>query len=249
MNDFGLYGRNDLRDSAFKKIASTRAILPPEHKGWFGIRFSEPVRVGKRDPTGDDDRLVIALDENRDVSWAITKRGCEIAEMVEHNEKSWKTLGRMGTMRITPAPNLGESENVINGFHRRFSRGPTNMWISVQSRGLPQDLTLSWSHPQQFNEVTLTFDNLMQSHFEYPWGKKGRGTRVVDKLVKEYELHVWKNGAWKEIIRNKCNHNRFQIHTFKPVETNKLRLRVLSTHGEKGSARVLSNLRIQALTK
>jgi len=231
------YLRNDLRDSAFKRIATADTVLPPNYKGWVEIKFPVPVHVGQKDPASDDDRLLIVLDENRDVSWALATRSCEIAEMVEHSHYTaqWKMLEVLGTMRITPPPHLGEAENAVNGFHRRFSCGPTNMWISDPAQTFPQDLVLEWSQPQQFNQVTLTFDNLPRLIHEDPWEC---GKRAVDKLVKAYELYIWENGAWREIVREECNHHRFRIHAFNRVTTDKLLLKVLSTHGEKNSARV-----------
>jgi len=236
-DDFHIYGWNDLRDRVFKKITTVETILPAYFKGWYRIKFPKTFYLGEKDPVSDNDRLLIALNKNQHVSWAATTKTCEIAEMVEYSSHNtqWKTLGIMGTMRINLAPHLGEAENVINGFHRRFGHGPMNMWVSDPAQGFPQDITLSWSEPQKFNKVTLTFDNLPQHHHDNPWES---GKRVLDILAKAYILEVWKNGGWEEIIKEECNYHRFCTYTFKPVVTHKLRLRVLDTHGEKKSARV-----------
>jgi len=236
-DEFHTYRWNDLRDTAFNKITTVDAVLPSRYEGWYKIAFPESVHISEKDPVSDDDRVLIALDKNQNVSWAVAEKRSEIAEMVERSFHipEWKSLKAMGTMRITPAPHLGEAENVINGFHRRFSRAPTNMWISDPAQGLPQELVLSWQEAQEFSQVTLTFDNLPQHRHENPWES---GKRVLDMCIKEYELSVWKNDEWKEIIREECNYHRFRTHSFEPVVTNKLRLRILSTHGGKQSARV-----------
>jgi len=236
-DDFHTYGWDDLRDTMFKKITTVETIVPVCFEDWHRIEFSEPVYIGEKDPASDDDRLLIALEKNQNVSWATARRTCEVAEMVEHSPYTaqWRTLGVMGTMRISPVLPLGEAENLINGYHRRFSRGPTNMWISDPSQGFPQDIILSWSQPQKFNRVTLTFDNLPWHHHNNPWES---GKKVLDILVKAYTLDIWKNKEWEVMAKETCNRHRFRTHTFEQVVTDRLRLRILSTHGEKQSARV-----------
>jgi hypothetical protein len=157
--------------------------------------------------------------------------------MVEHGPQDtrWTPVGAMGTMRLTPAPRLGEAQNAANGFHRRFSRGPINAWLSHPASGLPQDLVLSWPEPQAFDHVTLTFDNLPPSRHENPWES---GRRVLDRCVRSYALSVWEGGSWREILREDDNYHRFRTHTFAPIVTDKLRLTIVSTHGEGWGARV-----------
>jgi len=239
MEEFERFGRNDLRDSAFAELASVPAIVPAGHEGWFAIAFPQPLAIGERDANLDDDRLVLALDVNEAVEWALTTRECLIAEMVEHSHFSpeWRPLKCMATLRVSPAPGLGEASNVINGFHRRISRGPLNMWMSDPIDGLPQDLMLSWSEPQAFDEVCLTFDNLARLRHELPWEC---GQRVLPILVESYELAAWQDGAWRTLATVSGNYHRFRRHHFAPVKADKLRLRVLAIHGgtAEASARV-----------
>ncbi|MFC1714208.1 FAD-dependent oxidoreductase [Candidatus Poribacteria bacterium] len=235
--DFHTFGWNDLRVDAFDRITTTDAILPPRYEGWYKIDFPESLHIGEKDAASDDDRVLIALGMNQNVSWAIAKRTCEIAEMVElnHLRPEWRQLGAMGAMKVNSAPHLGEAENVINGFHRRFSRAPTNTWLSDPTQGLPQDLVLSWPEACEFNQVTLTFDNLPRQRHENPWES---GKRVLGMCVKEYELAVWVDNRWKQIIKEECNYHRFCSHSFETIVTDKLRLRILDTHGEMKGARV-----------
>jgi hypothetical protein len=162
--------------------------------------------------------------------------------MVEHSHHSaqWRSLADassavMALLRLTPPPPLGEAANVLDGYHRRFSRGPTHMWMSDPAQGLPQDLTLTWAEPQTFDSVHITFDNLAAARHEYPWEN---GTRVLPILVKAYQLAIWSKGTWRTIAREEENHHRFCRLTFEAVQTDRLRLRVLSTHGGTGQARV-----------
>jgi hypothetical protein len=236
-DEYHAWGRNDLRDGAFRELGTVQALLPARHDGWFAMAFANPVRIGEKDACCDDDRVLIALDGNPDVSWAVADRPCEIAEMVEHShgEAVWKRLRVTGTMRLHPAPMLGEAANVVDGFHRRFSTGPTHFWMSDPLNALPQEIILSWTGLRQFDQVVLTFDNLARARHEYPWES---GKRVLNACVKSYAVDILENGSWKEVVREDNNHHRFRIHKTRRLSTEKLRLRVLSAHGEGQAAKV-----------
>ena len=216
MEEFERHGRNDLRDLAFAELASVPALVPARYEGWFAIAFPQPLAIGERDANWDDDRLALALDVNEAIQWALAQRESPIAEMVEHSHFSpeWRPLKCMATLRLAPAPALGEAVNVINGFHRRFSRGPLNMWMSDPQDGLPQELTLSWPEPQEFDEVCLTFDNLARLRHEQPWEC---GQRVLPILVESYELAAWQAGEWQTLAVVSGNYHRFRRHRFAPV--------------------------------
>ena len=155
--------------------------------------------------------------------------------MVERSlgDTEWNRLGVMAAMQLTPPPKLGDAENTINGYHRRFSHGPTNMWISDPELGLPQSVELFWPQPQRFNKITLTFDNLTRFRHDTPWES---GRRVLDHCIKSYALDIWQDGGWCEIVREEANYHRFRQHTVEPVVTDRLRLRVLGTHGNSDAA-------------
>lgn len=232
---FRRMGWNDLRDSAFATVTERPFALPAKFEGWYRIRFDEPLELGVKDAASDADRLAIALSENRAVWWALSEERPEISEMVEHShhDACWHLLDAMGTMRLAPEPSLGEAANVVNGFHRRFGRGPTNMWISQGP--VPQEITLEWPRTVTFNRVEITFDNLLARHAENAWES---GTRVHPVLVKAYDLSVRQGSDWVSVAREQNNIHRFRIHTFERVSADKLRLNILGTHGEGGRARV-----------
>ena len=234
MDEYHAFGRDDLRDEAFARLTTVSAVLPASHHGWFSIALPGGLQVGAKDGTTDDDRLIIALGENQDVYWALAQRPCAIAEMVEHSHftPAWSRLNVMATMRLTPVPKLGEAEQVSNGFHRRFSTAPTNMWMSDPAQALPQDLTLTWRGVREFDQVDLTLDNLACLREEDTWEC---GKRVMEGSVKAYELACWQGGEWRMLVHEDDNHHRFRRHSFAPVRTNKLRLRVLEVHGGGGA--------------
>ncbi|MGM0401162.1 MAG: hypothetical protein ACQEQT_07680, partial [Chloroflexota bacterium] len=237
VDEYEEHGRNDLRDEAFIALGEVSATLSAGHEGWFRIPFSETLDVGEKDAASDDDRLLVALDQNEHVEWALAQGENPLAEMVghSHHQPTWNALEATGTLRLTPPPQLGEAVNAANGFHRRFSRGPTNMWISNAGGEMPQDLILSWSQPHTFDTITLTFDNLAKLREENPWEW---GPRALPYLVSAYELACWHEGGWHTLVQEKDNYHRFCRHTFAPVTADRLRLRVLGTHGEGREARV-----------
>ena len=219
-------------------------MLPAQFAGWYVIALPEPIELGDKDPASDDDRVLVALARNPDLRWAAlaapgeTARACgEIARMVEHSPRGtrWQEVGVMGTMRLTPGPRLGDAENAVNGYHRRFSRAPTHMWISDPACELPQQLLLSWPEPRRLDRVTLTFDNLCAARHDNPWES---GTRVAPWLVRSYALAVWEDDGWREIVRIEDNHHRFRAHVFAPLSTTRLCLTVHATHGLGYPARV-----------
>jgi hypothetical protein len=65
------HGWNDLHQSAFCLLATVEAGVPPHFEGWQTITFSEPLPIGTKDPASDDDRLLLGLDRNPDLSWAV----------------------------------------------------------------------------------------------------------------------------------------------------------------------------------
>ena len=83
--------------------------------------------------------------------------------------------------------------------------------------------------------IEVTFDNLAPTRAQNPWES---GTRVHPMLVREYELAARQGETWSVLVREDDNHHRFRVHSFAPVRTSQIRLRVLATHGEGGQARV-----------
>ena len=231
--EFHDFSWDDLSAGAFEQIATFEAELPAAHEGWYTLTC--PIEIGARDAASDDDRVIIALEKNPQVSIGFARRRWEIAEMVERSlgDTEWNRLGVMAAMQLTPPPKLGDAENTINGYHRRFSHGPTNMWISDPELGLPQSVELFWPQPQRFNKITLTFDNLTRFRHDTPWES---GRRVLDHCIKSYALDIWQDGGWCEIVREEANYHRFRQHTVEPVVTDRLRLRVLGTHGNSDAA-------------
>lgn len=235
LDEFHQHGWRDLRDEAFAPLGQRQVEVPAGFEGW--LRIPVGFDLGAKDPASDEDRVLLALSENPLLEGAVCARACEIAELVEHSHHSgrWMPVGHRGALRLHPAPRYGEAEQVTNGFLRRFSRGPMNLWLSDPDKGLPQDLLLSWDEPQGFTEVRLTFDTLHREVHDHPCHST---KRVSEMLVSDYEISVLTEAGWRELVQVSGNYHRRRIHSFPRVETRQLRLRVLATHGEGWGARV-----------
>jgi len=230
MTDFHDHGRNDLRDEAFAEVFAMQSELPGDHQGWCRFELPEPLALHPKDPTCDDDRLIVGLTGPPSVQWGVIDGACDVCDMIEHSHHAdrWQLVGARPALRLTPEPSWGEATNVVNGIKQRFGRAPTNMWMSNPEDGFPQDLILTWSDPREFGEITVVFDNLTVNRHEYPWE---HGPRVLPHLVKAYELAWFDDGDWRTLVEETCNIHRFRVHRFAAATSSCLRLRVLETHG------------------
>ena len=236
---FSEHGRNDLGDGTMQMLSEQVTVVPAGHEGWLPIPLSRPLALDEKDAACDDDRLLITVGANPEVEWAQARRAPEIARLAARSAggDGFACLDGMGTMRLTPAPAVGDAASVIDGFSRRFTRGPTHMWMSDPEAGFPQELTLAWEQPILFDEVRLTFDNLEASPHDNPWEHRKRASEF---LVRDYELLAGTSGAFTPLVRAEDNYHRVQTHRFPETRADALRLRVLACHGEGYGARVYS---------
>jgi len=236
VDEFHQVGWGDMSDRALKPMGSASSTLPAGFEGWLAFDLRQ-VQVGPKDPASDDDRLFLTVNENPRISWALRDEGCEIGQMVEHSHHSpgWTSMGCMAAVRMDPAPAIGEAANAVNGYHRRFSTAPTNMWISDPTHELPQELELAWEAPVTIGRVSVTFDTLCRDSRQHPWHS---GARVCETLVRDYDVSALTQTGWVDLVRIRDNFRRRRDHEFAPMNALKLRVRVLAVHGEGVQARL-----------
>jgi len=221
----------------FQPVATSRATVPPNFVGWVEFRFSPEVALIGRDMTSDEDRYVLTLGSSEGVWWGRRKGLYDFAVRcwASKGDERYATEPELHLFRIDPRPPYGEASNVINGYNRRFSTNPVNMWISKRGEPLPQSLTLDFGRPVEFNEVRITFDTLYRSYLEMPFNS---GDEVPEMCVKDYELEMWDGSSWKGIVSVRDNYRRFRIHRFGRVRSDRLRLVVAAVNGEGYGARI-----------
>ena len=222
--------RTRFTPAQFRPLAEVTAVIPAHFEGWFRIALPQALALDAKDAASDDDVLLLSLDVNPIVLWAVAEQASELLEWWEYRDEAaeWNRLPAAGAMRLFPAPTLGEAESAVNGWSRRYSTAPTHQWQTPPGAALPQELLLSWEQPHTFSRVVLHFDNLPRMLVENPWE---HGPRALPTLVRAYALDVCEQGAWREVAHITENCHRFREHSFAPVTASALRLRVLATHG------------------
>ena len=227
------------RPVAFRPVVRASAIAPAHFEGWLRFAFERPVSMIAADPTSDEDSYALTLSPAAGIAWGRALhhydylRRCELTPGADRYTLSEDAQ----LIRLAPSPPYGEARNVINGWHRRFSTNPVNMWMSALDEPLPQSLTLSWPEPQRFNCVQLTFDTLYRAYVQMPINREELG--VAGMCVRDYDLQACCEGTWQTILEERSNYHRHRVHRFpQGVCTAQLRLVVLATNEPGWSARI-----------
>ena len=223
--------------SRFRHVADSKVIIQPNHQGWVEFLFPESVKLITKDPTSDENRYVMTLQKVDGISWARSRRWYDFALRIWANEGSdiYEAGGDCHLFRILPSPTYGEAHNIVNGWNRRFSTNPVNVWMSDRNKSFPQHLTLSWDKPVTFSKVQITFDTLCRSYRDMPFNSE---QEVSPMCVRDYQLQIKMNGKWQIIASVSDNHHRWRVHKFDPVVTKQIRIVVKSAWNNDYSARI-----------
>ena len=122
---------------------------------------------------------------------------------------------------------------MINGISR-IRTPETYAWVSDPKEALPQWICLDLKAPTEINSVSVVFDTDLTNPGTC-WGIK---IPNVPLCVKDYEVEVYADGAWKRIASVEGNFMRKRIHTFETLTAERIRVNVLATWGSP-SARIL----------
>ena len=128
---------------------------------------------------------------------------------------------------LTPQSYPYSPGNVNNGFSRP-GLWP-NLWISDSSQAMPQWIELLLPEMATVTCVHLAFDTNLDILVELD--------PVPMECVSDYEIMARSGGKWVTLVRETGNHLRKRIHSFPPIETDRLKLLVHKTNGD-SSARV-----------
>ncbi len=211
----------------FTEEKSVTFVVPAGFSGWYSIPFD--AALSKKNPYNDDERYLVELTKTDDVEWSFSKQHYDFCRRAEHVEDAWEyaTSYDGHSFSITPAPNYGEPQNVIDGYNRRWSTNPVHMWIAAKSGR--QSITLEFAQAVECNHVNITFDSLSHAYSRMPLDC---GEKVSQLLVKSYEIDAYCDGEWKKIYEKNDNYHRFNSVTFDTVTASKLRVNVLETWGD-----------------
>ncbi len=170
-----------------------------------------------------------------DVSEAVTllmskPHGRQVTQVDLDTLKPKQILWRLSpdslTFSFVEDEHLLEAANLTNGYSRPYLL--PNLW---QSAGCENEaVTLTWDEPVTFSRLIFISDNYLTRYFRHSMPDKAAACR---KLTKDYDVEAFADGEWKTICEVRDNHQRFNDLTFAPVTTDRLRIRLLATAGEK----------------
>ena len=128
----------------------------------------------------------------------------------------------------------GAAEQVLDGWNRDIGDGKTHQWRAAMAEGEPW-IQLEWDTAQTIGRVQFTFDTglhrrLFLSGQDSAYNAQTRGPQP--ETVADYAVEALVDGHWREVARNTDNFLRHVAHTFSPVTTTALRLRVFRTQDD-----------------
>ncbi len=211
-------------------LATASATVPAGFAGY--LRFSFNVR------TEPGSLYCVHLDAHPGLSWALfsdpegeparVPAGTTAAD--RPGPTRWRPLtnGRCFCLRLRPEQRPYGPSNVVRGTSRPDRW--TNLFASDPAQALPAWVELRLPHRARYNTVQLTFDTDVNRRARLPL------FRYPD-CVKSYEIAVWDGAGWKTLHEEADNYYRRRVHSFAPVESDRLRLTINQTNGAK-SARI-----------
>ncbi|MCY4018633.1 MAG: FAD-dependent oxidoreductase [Chloroflexi bacterium] len=145
----------------------------------------------------------------------------------------WTPLRRPGgqniAMSFTPPVNGFDPQNICNGLARPTAGA--NAWVSDPDDLAPA-LEIEWQVPQSVREVVLMFDTDWDHPMETTlWGHP---EDVMPFAVKDYRLTDGNGRVFAEVADNHQTINTIRFD--EPLETDRLRLEVLASHGQAPAA-------------
>jgi hypothetical protein len=106
----------------------------------------------------------------------------------------------------------------------------TNIYISDPAQSPSAWLELQLPRRTRFNQIQVTFDTDVNRRIRLPLFRS-------PECVKRYDIAVWLAGAWQQIADVSDNYYRRRVHTFSPVDSDRVRINVHETNGTQ-SARI-----------
>lgn len=215
------------RTRFFKPVAQCSIVVPAGFEGYASIPFG--AAMTPKNPHTDDDRMAVVLRPDNDcleigrsnthLSYMRDIRGVVTSE---DGSEAYLVGPSSVFAKIFPTPCYGEASQVLNGYNRRFSENPQNMWLPAQ---LPADLTLSWDETVKASEVHITFDTLERSAWDMPYENNRRAS---GQCVKRFRLSLIQNEKEVYTVEQE-NHNRLAVLCFPEQQFDRLVLTVLET--------------------
>lgn len=143
----------------------------------------------------------------------------EDATILNIKNKDVSDHARYAKVYAESETNDGLAINVINGIHRRYSADCTNMWISNPRNKLPQSITLDFNKKISISSVHITFDTSLDRIRE-----ENINLKAFKETVRDYSIQYNDSGKWVTFINIEGNYYRKRVHSFKTINTNKIKI-------------------------
>lgn len=158
----------------------------------------------------------------------------EDATILDVKNQDRSDLAHTSKVSATSETKGGEASNVINGINRQYSSDETNMWISDPVCKLPQILYIDFGKIKSISSVLLTFDTALHRVRE-----ENVDIRAFKETASNYSIQYNNNDKWVGLIHIEDNYLRRRVHSFKTIETDKIRIIIEKNNLENG--RVMAN--------
>jgi hypothetical protein len=211
--------------TATNTLAIAKATLPPGKQAW--LKFAVNCNV-------DDPWVWFSLPATKGVEWVMmTHAPLESGRAYGGGvNKPWAFVRSQFYAAYTEPPiTIGadyKPEHVLSGVSRIAGK-TMNQWASDPSQAMPQWLELDFGKAAKLNSVHLTFDTDMN--------ERSATNPKPPRCVQNYTVMVQDGSGWREVAAVKDNFQRQRIHRFPATTTQKVRILVQNTNGDK-SARI-----------
>lgn len=129
---------------------------------------------------------------------------------------------------VTPATQAYEAAKVVDGLVRPY--GGPHLWSSPIGEFSGINLDLIWSSCQQIGHIDIVLnddvdeDLINLHHHETPF-------EVIPEIITDFDVQVRQKGIWKTIAQERNNHHRVWRMDTPIIETDGIRMKILSTGG------------------
>lgn len=144
-------------------------------------------------------------------------------------------LARKARVTASSFTEAGKPELVANGWNRDIMDGAVHQWRADMSSG-EQWLELSWPEKQSISMVQMTFDSgshrrLALSGEDSYYNPQVRAPQP--ETVADYKVEAIVDGRLVQLAGEKDNYLRMKRHRFDTITTDRIRIRVTKTQGDK----------------
>ncbi len=137
---------------------------------------------------------------------------------------------------VEPALPAFAASNVGKAHNRPFVN--SGMWRSDPAAAMPQSLTCRWDSPQRVQQVEVQFGGNLKYEL-----CRNAPLSVDAEIVRDYEVQVEIDGAWKTVETMTGNFQLNRFHQLKSaVQASAVRIRILATNGSPSAS--VANFRV-----